>query len=140
MMAALDAEISAAERDELEAALASHPDLSAEWRRFVRLKEVTGTMAAEEPPREIWDGYWQSTYRRSERALAWILVSAGATILVAFGVWHAVQVLLGDTSIPVLVRLGLAALGAGLAILAVSVLREKMFTARRDPYQKEIVR
>jgi ferric-dicitrate binding protein FerR (iron transport regulator) len=140
MMAALDNEISAVEREELDALLSAHPDLAAAWRRFVRLKEVTLTMSLRQPPAEIWDGYWQGTYRRAERGVAWILVSVGAIILAAYWIWHAVEALLGDTSAPLAVRAGLAALGVGLAILAVSVVREKLFTARRDPYQKEIVR
>ena len=34
----------------------------------------------------------------------------------------------------------LVAVSLGLFILALSVIREKVFTARRDPYQKEVVR
>lgn len=140
MMAALDGEISSSDRQELETLLASHPDLSAEWRRFVRLKEVTAGMALRQPPEEIWDRYWQSTYRRLERGLAWILVSVGAIVLAAYGLWHAAGELLRDTTTPVGVRVAIAALGTGGIMLAVSVIREKIFTHRRDPYQKEVIR
>ncbi|HVL68149.1 MAG TPA: hypothetical protein VM364_12880 [Vicinamibacterales bacterium] len=140
MMAAIDGEISPAGRSELEALLAAHPDLADEWRRFERLKEVTTTMSLKEPPKEVWDGYWQATYRRVERGLAWILISAGAIVLAAYWIWHAVEGFLRDTSTPAGVRLAIAALAIGAAILVVSVVREKLFTARRDPYQKEIIR
>lgn len=140
MMAAIDGEITAGERAELEALLAEAPDMAAEWRRFVRLKEVTAGMSLRQPPQEIWDHYWQSTYRRAERGIAWILVSAGVTVIAAFWLWQAANQLFRDASTPVAVRLGIGALSIGLAILLVSVIREKLFTSRRDPYQKEVIR
>ena len=140
MMAALDGEISAGERTELEGLLAGAPDLAAEWQRFVRLKEVTAGMSLRQPPQEVWDHYWQSTYRRAERGIAWILISAGATILAAFGLWQAASQLIRDTSSPLAIRLAIAALSIGGAILLVSVIRERVFTSRRDPYQKEVIR
>lgn len=140
MMAALDGEISAAERAELDTLLARHADLAAEWRRFTRLKEVTAGMSLRQPPEEIWDRYWDSTYRRVERGIAWILVSAGASVLAAYWIWHAVQAFLDDTTAPLGLRLAIAAVAIGLFVLALSVVREKVFTARRDPYQKEVIR
>ncbi len=140
MMAALDGEISPEERAELEGLLAGAPDLAAEWQRFVRLKEVTAGMSLRQPPQEVWDRYWESTYRRAERGIAWILISAGATVLAAFWLWQAASALFQDTSTPFAVRVAVGALSVGLAILLVSVVREKLFTSRRDPYQKEVVR
>lgn len=140
MMAALDGEILPADRAELEALLARHADLAAEWRRFTRVKEVTSGMSLRHPPEEIWDRYWDSTYRRVERGIAWILVSAGATVLAAFWIWHAVEAFLADTSMPAGLKLAIAAVALGLFILAFSVVREKVFMARRDPYQKEVIR
>lgn len=140
MMAALDGEISAADRAELDALLARHADLAAEWRRFTRLKEVTSGMSLRNPPEEIWDRYWDSTYRRVERGVAWILVSAGAAVLAGYWIWHVVEALFADTTAPVGLRLAIAAVALGLFILAASVVREKVFMARRDPYQREVIR
>jgi ferric-dicitrate binding protein FerR (iron transport regulator) len=140
MMAALDGEISPAERAELDALLARHADLAAEWQRFTRLKEVTSGMSLSNPPEEIWDRYWDSTYRRVERGIAWILVSAGAAVLAGYWIWHAVGAFLADTTAPLGLKLAIAAVALGLFILALSVVREKVFLARRDPYQKEVIR
>ena len=140
MMAALDGEIATAERAELEALLARHPDLASEWRRFTRLKEVTAGMSLRNPPEEIWDRYWESSYRRIERGLAWLLVSAGVVALAGYWIWHAVGAFFEDTSAPLGLRIAIAAVAIGAVILVVSVVREKLFTARRDPYQKEIIR
>jgi ferric-dicitrate binding protein FerR (iron transport regulator) len=140
MMAALDGEISAAERAELDVLVARHADLAAEWQRFTRLKEVTSGMSLRHPPEEIWDRYWDSAYRRVERGIAWILVSAGAAVLAAYWIWHAVEAFFADTTAPLGLKLAISAVTLGLFILALSVVREKVFMARRDPYQKEVIR
>ena len=140
MMAALDGEVSADEQRQLDALLAGHPDLAHEWRRFTRLKEVTAGMSLRTPPEETWDRYWLSTYRRAERGLAWVLVSIGAIILASYWAVHAVEALFETTAEPLPIRIAVAALAVGFVILAVSVVREKIFTNRRDPYQKEIIR
>ena len=140
MMAAIDGESSPDERRELDAILAGAPDLAADWRRMTRVKEVTTGMRLQNAPEELWDGYWTSVYRRAERGAAWVLISAGAIVLAAYWLWQAVVALFSDASVPALVRFSVMALGLGLIILLVSVLREKMFTHRGDPYEKEIVR
>lgn len=140
MMAALDGEIPADEQRELDALIAAHPDVAHEWRRFQRLKEVTTGMSLRTPPEETWDRYWQSTYRRTERGIAWLLVSIGAIVLFSYWAWHAVLAFFEPGSEPLGIRLAIAAVTIGMVILAVSVIREKIFTNRRDPYQKEVIR
>jgi anti-sigma factor RsiW len=140
MMAALDGEISAEEQRELDGLIAAHPDVAHEWRRFQRLKEVTTGMSLHTPPEETWDRYWQNTYRRTERGIAWLLVSIGAIVLGGYWAWHAVLAFFEPGSEPLGIRIAIAAVTIGLVILAVSVIREKVFTNRRDPYQKEVIR
>jgi ferric-dicitrate binding protein FerR (iron transport regulator) len=140
MMAALDGEASAEDRQELAGLLARSPELAAEWGRFERLKEVTTGMRLQNPPEEVWDHYWTTTYRRTERGVAWLLIVAGGLVLAAYWIWHLVEALLADTGTPLFLRAAIAAVAIGALILVVSVVREKIFTARRDPYQKEVVR
>jgi ferric-dicitrate binding protein FerR (iron transport regulator) len=140
VMAAIDGEISAAERQELEGLAVRSPALQAEWARMARVKEVTMGMSLQQLPEEAWDRYWGSVYARLERGTAWILLSVGAVVLAAYGAWHAVGALLADTATPVFVRGAIAAMIVGGAILAVSVVRERIVMARRDRYSKEITR
>jgi hypothetical protein len=139
MMAALDGEIATDERDDLDRVLERHPEIRQEYRMMQRVKEVTGTMTYREPPEEIWDRYWVSIYNRLERGIGWILISVGAIALLSWGAWRVIEALWGDAGIPVGVKLAIFAVAAGLLILAVSVVREKLFTYRHDPY-KEIER
>lgn len=139
MMAALDNELSSVEQAELERLLSSDKDLNREWDRLRAVKEVTKTMTFREPPEEVWDTYWVSVYNRTERGLGWILLSVGLLVLYGYGIWHWINALLSDESIPGFVRLALFAVMLGGAILLVSVIREKWFTGRKDPY-KEVQR
>jgi hypothetical protein len=106
---------------------------------MTRVKEVTGSMSYRNPPDEMWDGYWSSTYNRLERGLGWILLSAGALILLGFAAWKSVEMIWGDSDVPLFVRLAILAVAIGLLVVAFSVVREKIFTRRHDPY-KEIQR
>lgn len=140
MMAAVDGEITPAERQELDTLVAGSPDLAAEWARMHRVKEVTSTMSLKPPPEEVWDRYWTDVYHRAERGAAWVLLSVGAIVLAAYAIWTAIEHLFEDTSVPVLVRFAVGAVALGFAILAVSVVREKLFTRSRDPYEREVTR
>ena len=139
LMRALDDELVAADREELERRLSEEAELRAEWERLSRLKEVTGNMMLRKPPEEMWDGYWNSVYSRLERGVAWILVSIGAIVVGSYGVWYGVKDLMADTELPFLVKGGILALIVGLVILLVSVLRHRIFVSQSDPY-KEIER
>jgi len=97
-------------------------------------------MTLRQPSEEIWDGYWRSVYNRTERGIAWLLVSIGAIVVGAWGVWQALEDLLQNDALPVYVRMGIFAVALGLVILAISVVREKYFMHRRDPYEKEVTR
>ena len=139
LMGALDGELSSAEQREFERSLEVDAVLRAEWDRLRRVKEVTDTMKMRKPSGEVWDSYWEGVYRRTERGLAWILVSVGAIVLVSWGLVHWVQDVLADTTVPPLIRWASVALVIGLVILFVSVLREKLHIRKSDPY-KDVVR
>ena len=139
MMAEVDQELSGEERRELESALEENPDLLEELETFHRLKEVTDTMSPLKPPEETWDTYWEDVYRRLERGVGWVLVSLGTITAGTWAIWTAVGELIRDTTIPAYVRWGLLALIAGFVILFVSVVRERLFMQKNDPY-KDVVR
>lgn len=135
----LDSDITAEEKSELENLLASDSELKKEFNEQVRIKGVLTKMKLKNPSVEIWDSYWLGVYNKLERGLAWILVSLGAIILISFGTYEAVSEMLQDTSTPAAVKIGVTALLVGGLILLFSVIREKLFTYKRDKY-KEIQR
>jgi len=139
MMGALDGELPEDERETLNRLLESDEALREEWAKLRNVKEVTGTMVYREPPEEIWDEYWMSVYNRFERGVGWILLSVGALTVFAWGLWVWLHSLFEDAEVPFLIKLAIFGMFLGLGVLFLSVIREKFFTRRQDPY-KEIQR
>ncbi len=140
LMAAIDGELDDQSRLQFEHFVQHYPECQAEWQKYAKLKEVTQAMQFKNPPPEVWENYWRSVYNRLERSLGWILLSLGAVILLTYGGFKAIEALLADTEIELVMKIAILAVIAGAAVLLVSVLREKLFTARTDKYQKEIER
>ena len=136
LMAELDGELAAGEAEELENLCRNDPELAEERHRLARLQEITNMTRLSAPSDAAWDGYWRSTYKRLELAAGWILVTLGILVLSAWGLWHAVNEMLADPSVPEPIKWGLFALLFGGLILTVSVVREKIFTYRHDPFKE----
>jgi hypothetical protein len=137
---AVDAELSQEQQAEFERYLKEYPECQTEWEQYAKLKEVTQTMKFKTPSQEIWDAYWLNVYNRIERGIAWIILSIGCIILLTYGGFKAIETLIADPQLETIIKVGLIAVIGGLVILVVSVVREKLFTARTDKYQKEVQR
>jgi ferric-dicitrate binding protein FerR (iron transport regulator) len=135
LMRALDDELAPEEQRELDALLADDPAVRAERERLGRLKEVTGSMKLRHPPEELWDDYCNSAYSRMERGIGWILVSFGVIVVGGWATWQFVTELIADTEMPPLIKAGILAGSLGLVILTVSVLRQRLFVRKTDPYK-----
>jgi len=135
MMRALDDEISASENMELQAMLNANEQLRAEWESLTHVKRTTADLELAKPPDELWEEYMDSVYRRVERGIGWILLSVGAVVVFSYALWQLVRELIGDAMIPWYVKGGAVALLVGIVILAVSVIREKYFVFKDDPYR-----
>lgn len=135
MMGALDGELEPDRMAEFDALLERSPEVREEWARMRQVKAMTSEMSYRAPPEEVWDGYWQGTYRRFERGLGWILFSVGAISVVGYGLWTGLRALWSESGLPEWLRIAIFAVALGGTILTVSVLREKWFTYGRDPYR-----
>ncbi len=135
----LDSEITKEEKDELTSLINSDEELRKEFEEQTKVREVLSKMKLKNPSNEFWDAYWTGLYNKIERGLAWIAISVGALILIAYGSIQAVEQFFRDTETPIIVKVGTVALVFGLLILLFSVIREKFYTSKRDKY-KEIQR
>ncbi len=140
LMAAIDGEISGKEKARFEQYIRQYPECREEWQRYSKLKEVTKTMQFAKPHPEVWDRYWVGIYNRIERGLGWIVFSIGCVILLTYGGFKAIEAIIADPQLELVVKIGIIAVIGGLVLLIVSVAREKLFTARTDKYQKEVQR
>jgi hypothetical protein len=131
--------LSAEEKNELDSLLLDNKDLKEEFEEQKRMKEVLNNMKLKSPGKELWDGYWESTYNRLERGLGWLAVFIGSLILIAYASIEMVEKFYSNTTTPIVIKIGIVAVLFGVLVLLFSVIREKFFTFKNDKY-KEIKR
>jgi anti-sigma factor RsiW len=134
----LDGELDAADHARVEGWLADDARAREELQRLQELEAFTGHLQLRQPPSESWEDFHRRLYNRSERGLGWALLLAGVGVVGLYGLLRLSSLLL-TAALPLIVRLGVLAVGLGLLILAVSALRERLFTRKRDRYD-DVVR
>ena len=132
----VDSELTDDERARFERELEGNPELRREVDEFRKLKEVTGMARYADLPDEVWAGYWQSIYRKTERGIGWLLFSVGAIVLLLFSGYYAFAELYANPHNPLWLKIGVSALTAGAAFLLVSFGRERIFAYNRDRYRE----
>jgi len=135
MMGYLDGELDQQQQKALEQHLAVCKQCAEELEDFRRLKQITDGVKLVEPEERLWQQYWTSVYNRIERGLGWILCSVSAILLTIYGGYKAIEQLIKDPTVGMVPKVALLALLAGLAILFVSVLRERLFFWKKDRYR-----
>ena len=135
MMAYLDNELDDEQRRAFEAHLASCSKCSEELEEFKRLKQITDSVELAEPEDRIWQQYWGGVYNRVERGIGWVVFSVAGILLLIYGGFTAIENLISDPNVTMLLKVGLLALLAGLAILFVSVVRERIYFWSKDRYK-----
>jgi len=103
-----------------------------------KIKGVLKNMKYKKPSDGMWETYWRKMYNRIERGLGWIIASIAAIILLIYGGFKGVEQLIKDPSISLILKIGILTGISGLAILLVSVLRERIFISKSDKYSKEV--
>lgn len=139
LMKAVDNLLDEREQSEFKSFIRDYPQCKKEWQEFRELRTITGSMRFKEPKKETWDMYWSNVYNRIERSIAWLLTTIGAVLIAGYAAYQALINFIADPSIPFIVKAGVFLLGGGLIALTISVLREKLFIRKSDPY-KEVQR
>jgi len=136
MSGCLDGELTADDRGRLEGHLASCGVCREEFGRMKRLVEATSGLRVDEPPEEVWETFMDGVYNRMERQTGWIVFIVGAAALAVFGIYLFLVEPWGSA----LVKLLIATPVVGLAVVFISVLRERLSVAKTDRYSKEVER
>jgi predicted anti-sigma-YlaC factor YlaD len=134
-MGYLDEELSDKEKNRLEEHLKECSMCTAELQEFRKLKQITDEVALVEPEDKIWRAYWSNVYNRTERCLGWILFSVAAILLLIYAGFKGIEQIWQDPTVGILLKIGLLVLIIGLAILLVSVLRERCYFYKKDRYK-----
>lgn len=135
MMSYLDNELSDEQRQQFEEHLAGCGECASELEEFKKLKAITDEVTLVEPEDRIWREYWDGIYNRIERGVGWILFSVAAILLTIYGGFKVIEELIKDPTVGMILKIGLLALIAGIAILFVSVLRERLYFWKKDRYK-----
>lgn len=132
-----DNELSEVERARLEALVAADGALRQEYDAMRALTQGTSAVYhCLDPPEPVWDTFLDGVYNRLERTAGWILFCAGAVALAVYG---AILYLWVPWAAPWL-KLLFALPVAGLSILFVSVLRQRLVARKTDRYAREVHR
>jgi predicted anti-sigma-YlaC factor YlaD len=135
MMAYLDNELNEEQRQAFEHHLTECSECKREIAEFEKLKKITDSVTLTEPEDRMWEQYWGGVYNRIERGIGWVLFSVAGILLVIYGGFTAIEKVIEDPSVSMLLKVGLLALLAGLAILFVSVVRERAYFWSKDRYK-----
>jgi predicted anti-sigma-YlaC factor YlaD len=135
MMGYLDDELDAEQQKTLQQHLESCPECKAELEEFSQLKQITDDAALRQPEDVLWQQYWGGVYNRIERGAGWVLLSAASILLLMYGGFRLIERLVKDPTVDIILKAGVIVLVAGLAILFVSVLRERIYFRKKDRYK-----
>jgi len=135
MMGYLDNELSKEEKTIVEEHLRNCSVCSKELEGFKELKEVTKEMELVDPEDKIWEQYWSGIYNRIERGIGWILLSIGGIILLIYGGYKAVENLIADPTVGIILKIAILFSIGGIATLLISVLRERLYFWKKDRYR-----
>lgn len=135
MMGYLDDELSVEQRGRFEEHLAQCDECSMELEEFRKLKAITDEVALVEPEDRLWEDYWGSIYNRIERGIGWIVMSLAGILLLIYGGFKMIEEIIKDPKVEMTLKIGLLGLIAGLAIMFVSVLRERLYFWKKDRYR-----
>ncbi len=135
MMAYLDNELDDPQKQVFENHIAQCQACTNELKEFQRLKQMTDDLSLVEPEERIWQQYWDRVYNRVERGIGWILFSVAGVLLIIYGGVWSIRHLITDPTVHLFVKIALLTLIAGLAVLFVSIFRERLYFWNKDRYR-----
>jgi anti-sigma factor RsiW len=136
LMRLADGEADTETRARVQAHLDACARCRAEYDSLMKLKGATSGMRLADLPDARWAGYWQDLYRRLERGTGWLLASLGALLLIGYGLFELLADFLLNAEIPVVLRAGFGLLVAGVAVLVVSIVRERLYARKTERYDR----
>lgn len=132
----LDGELSPEQAAAVEARLETSAEFRREFERMRHLIQATSGFRFENPPEEVWDHFLDNVYNRVERRLGWLIFIMGILALTGYGLYHYFI----DAWASPYVKVIVAAPVSGLAILLISVWRQRLAAAREDRYSRDVFR
>ena len=129
----LDEELTQGDRQRVDIHLEKCARCTARLRELDTLRASVGRLRqnADEHDREQWRKVMDKAVDRTVRGIGWLLLGGAALVLVGYAGYEFV---LAETEAP-LVKWAGGALYVGLAVLLLSVLRQRLAARKKDPYK-----
>lgn len=134
LSAYLDNELDASERETVERHVAHCARCARELDELRGVVNAAEELNAPSVDDAVWDAFLDNVYNRLERRLGWVLLILGAVIVAGLVVYEAVVLPWAPPIIKVLSAVPIA----GLGVLFVSVLRQRLHVARSDRYSRDV--
>ncbi len=132
----LDGELDPGERTRFEAYTAAHPEFRREIDEMRGLLKTALHLQPPAVPDEEWEKFLDNVYNRMERRIGWILTIVGGTALLAVALYFMVVL----PWAPAPIKFAADVLVAGLGVLFLSVLRQRLTVRKHDRYSRDIKR
>ncbi len=135
MMAYLDGELDEEQRKNFEAHLSQCEVCQKALEEFTDLKGLTDSITLSEPEDRIWEQYWDHVYNRAERSMGWMIFSISGILLLIYGGLKLIEHVLADSHVAMFCKVCLVSFVIGVAVLFVSILRERLHFWKSDRYK-----
>jgi predicted anti-sigma-YlaC factor YlaD len=135
LMGYLDDELNEEQKQKLNQHLTRCKQCTEELEEFKKLKAITDQVTLVEPEDRLWQDYWSGVYNRIERNIGWILLSVAGILLVISGGFKLIEEIVNDPAVGIVLKIGLLVLIVGIAVLFVSIVRERLFFWKSDRYK-----
>lgn len=135
LMGLMDGELGAHDKRRVEDHLAVCPACRAELASYQRLGRATDELGRQEINVST-ELAWERIYDRIARQAGWALLWVGITLLSGYGLWQLGSNFLLASNVPLVLRLGVGAFGAGALLLLVNVVRERLFRHKTERYNE----
>ena len=135
LMGYLDDELTNEQKQKLNEHLSRCSQCATELEEFKKIKTITDQVTLLEPEDRLWQDYWTGIYNRIERNLGWILLSIAGILILISGGFKLIEELIQDPAIGITLKIGLLLLIIAMAVLFVSILRERLYFWKSDRYK-----
>jgi predicted anti-sigma-YlaC factor YlaD len=127
----LDGEMTATERTAFEEHLSSCGECRQAMNELGSVERLTGMMKIRDPQDDFWEVYWKKLFRRFERKTGWLLMIAGAVLIVLYALWKGVT----DFGEITFMKVVMIVVAIGFLMLLISVIRERVHQYKSDRYK-----
>ncbi len=139
LSAYVDGELPTEDVERIEKHLSENEETRQEVARLRSFNKVTASMRLKEAPAEEWEGFWKSFRNQNERRLGWVLVTLGVALVGFWILYQLLLALINTQVLPLYVKGGIFAAAAGVLVLLVSVIRERIYKRSKTRY-KDVIR